>query len=221
MTLLDIKKRRSKKGNTVVTKVYKGRQRPPKTQHHHHHHQTRGCFPAGTLILTPLGQTAIEDLRLGDSVVSYKDGTKSIQPVLRIKRLPLRTIVLIHIRGRAKPIRTTRSHSFSTERGWITAIALQAGDQVHVVDTDNIRCAEINFVESTLESCDVYSLTTASTHTFVAEGMVAHNFTYLRTLRTFLYRHLLDAALIRNIARLEASRTNASTSSQAAHCASR
>lgn len=208
MTLLDTKKRRSKNGNIVVTKVYKGRPRPPKTHHHHHH--SKDCFPAATRILTPSGQKAIEELRPGDLVVSYKDGAMSTQPVLRLRLVPLRSIVKIHLRGRFAPIRTTRSHSFSTVRGWVTAKDLEAGDCVHVFERDTLHTAKVTSIESTPEYCDVYSLITASTHTFIADGAVVHNFTYFRALRTFLHRHLIDVALMRNIARAKGSQTEIS-----------
>ena len=207
MTLMDTKKRRSKNGNIVVTKVYEGR--TPKTQHHHHHHD-KGCFPAGTRILTPSGQKPIEELKPGDLVVSYEGSTRSIQPVLKLKRLPLRSIVQIHLNGRSEPIRTTCSHSFSTVRGWITAADLAAGDCVHVIKGDTVNIADIASVAATSESCDVYSLLTASAHTFIAEGVIAHNFTYFRELRTFLHRHLIDAALVRKIARAKGSQAHTS-----------
>lgn len=198
MTLLDTKKRRSKSGNIVVTKVYKGRG-TPKTQHHHHY--SKDCFPAGTRILTPSGPKAIEVLKLGDLIVSYEDGSISAQPVLKLQKFPSRSVVEIYLLGREAPIRTTRSHSFSTLRGWITAKDLGTSDYVHVIEHNIVQTAQVTSVESTLESCDVYSLMTAFSHTYIAEGVIAHNFTYFRALRTFVYRHLMDAGLVRDIAR--------------------
>ena len=202
MKLLDKQKRRSNKGNLVVTKVYG----EPKPRRSRHRPNRGGCFPAGTRVLTPFGQRAIEELVLGDLVVSYGDGRFSIQPILQIVRLSSRSIVEIFLSARERPIRTTRSHSFSGTKGWVTAAALRVGDNVHTVELGSVSTSEVIAIRPVAECSDVYRLVTASAHTFIAEGVVAHNFTHLRALRSFLYRYFFDSVLNANNALINSAR---------------
>lgn len=188
MTLLDEKRRRSKSGNVVVTRVYGKKPRPI---HHHHHHRS-GCFPAGTRIQTPSGFRVIENLEPGDSVLSFEGSIKSVQPVLQCQKFLRHRIFEIFLSNRLEPVRTTSSHTFSTTRGWIRTTELSSGDLVHFVESGVAGTVAVQQVSPTNQHADVYNLITASAHTFVADGLIAHNFTKFRVARTLLHKYVLD-----------------------------
>lgn len=83
------------------------------------HHQ---CFPAGTLVSGPCGARRIEDLRVGDSVLTHR-GQGRVTDLFRGSE------TLIELRfesGRTLPV--TAGHPALTQRGWVPAVELRPGD---------------------------------------------------------------------------------------------
>jgi hypothetical protein len=74
--------------------------------------------------------------------------------------------------------------SFKTDSGWKRASQLQAGDTLlRVDDSGESRLVRIEAI--TIEAPEsVFNLHTTGPHNFIAEGVLAHNFTELRWLRT-------------------------------------
>jgi hypothetical protein len=88
-------------------------------------------------------------------------------------------------------LRTTAHHSFLTRRGWVKASALRVGDRfVHAISKE----AVVSSVAATGKSEKVYNLYTAIEHNFIVDGVVAHNFTFLRRFRTLVHRLLFDVS---------------------------
>lgn len=78
------------------------------------------CFVAGTSVTTPDGQVPIEELRVGDSVVTPY-GAQSIKAVLRKKSHALVRLIL----DDGSTIRCTPDHRFLTADGWVKASNLE------------------------------------------------------------------------------------------------
>jgi len=147
-----------------------------------------GCFPATARVLTATGYRPISDIVPSDLVLSYApDGSTTLRPVTRklvhgecaIQRVVLEDVA---------PLRATANHKVLTGRGWLQVKDLKSGDElVRVEGRSTIVQVE---AEATPEP--VYNLYTAGEHTFVVEGVVVHNFTHLRVLRTWMHRLLVD-----------------------------
>ena len=150
-----------------------------------------GCFPAGTLILTPNGKSPIESLSTGDVVLSPKlNGT--LEPRRILKRLVHRsqktwTISLAN----GKLIQTTSIHSFLRNGKWIQAKYLKPGEKITMVDGQGgLKEQEIACAFKDNISVPVYNLIIASNFTYIASESVVHSFTYFRQFRMLYWRHI-------------------------------
>jgi superfamily II DNA or RNA helicase len=74
------------------------------------------CFVAGTLVATPQGRRPIEQLQMGDKVLT-SDGVMGIN---RLVRNTTKQIVEVKL-GNGKTIRCTPEHPFFTDAGWMCA----------------------------------------------------------------------------------------------------
>ena len=162
-----------------------------------------GCFPAYSLVLTPGGWRQIAQIRPGDEVLSYSKGTDEVEicTVLRRKDHGAERLWRLEFEDNAPPVVTTRSHSFLTERGWIKAIDLKRGDILMTAPEPGNANRVVSAVRLTAQSAPVYNLITSDHHTFIVEGLIAHNFSTIRELRTWLHRNLIDPILRRRFRR--------------------
>jgi hypothetical protein len=151
---------------------------------------TPPCFVGTTPILTPEGWRPIAELRAGDRIISYhkSTGTTRIRHVKQQRCFEPARIWELHLAGRAEPIGTTRIHSFLTNRGWKQTKQLKSGD---ILVTSGKEDALVTSVVETSRREPVYSLITDGEHTYIAQGCVVHNFTYLRHLRIWWHRYVL------------------------------
>lgn len=150
-----------------------------------------GCFPASTPILTPRGWVRIGDLREGDLVVSYARaaGRTRIRTVTRRLDHAPAQIWEIALEGTRDVISTTASHPFLTQRGWIFARRLESGDLLITLEGPK----RVGSIRKTDRLEAVHNLFTTGEHTFIVQGhVVAHNFAYLRALRLWWHRWLVD-----------------------------
>jgi hypothetical protein len=123
-----------------------------------------GCFSEGTHVLTPNGSTPIEQLVIGDTVLSTtreKTGTapvaRRIDSVVQCKA----RLLAIGIGGETIP--TTRDHSiYSKDKGWVRAAALVVGD---LVRSHNGRWMEVESIDIG-KNADVYNLVIDDKSTF-------------------------------------------------------
>ena len=108
------------------------------------------------------------------------------------KSHPSAPITRIVLAGESRDLRTTAHHSFQTDAGWKRASDLQPGDALlRVDDTGEDHLVRIEAILA--EPAEpVFNLHTTGPHTFIAEGVVAHNFTELRWLRTWAHRLFVD-----------------------------
>jgi len=135
------------------------------------------CFVAGTLVLTAIGLTCIEDIRPGDYVYAKNEvtGEQDYMPVLETYENEVTELCTVTIDGNS--IETTPGHKFyTTDNGWVSACDLNKGDTVELSDGSN---AEVDNVETTEldEPITVYNFNVMDYHTYyVGESEVlVHN----------------------------------------------
>lgn len=147
------------------------------------------CFVGTTPVLTPDGWRPMSELGKDDQVVSYdkSSGATTIRHVKERKHHKSAVIWEVCLTHGKEPICTTRFHSFLTNRGWKRTNQLRSGDILISVGREKIVVASIvktNRVEP------VFNLITEGEHTFIVQGCVVHNFTYLRSLRIWWHEHI-------------------------------
>ncbi len=135
------------------------------------------CFVAGTLVLTAIGLTCIEDIRPGDYVYAKNEitGEQDYMPVLETFENEVTELCTVTIDGNS--IETTPGHKFYTpDNGWVSACDLKNGDTVELSDGSS---AEVDSVETTEleEPITVYNFNVMDYHTYyVGESEVlVHN----------------------------------------------
>jgi hypothetical protein len=128
------------------------------------------CFPAGTPVVTEFGPKPIEELKLGDRVLSQDvdTGELAFKPVFGTTlrpAVPLLKLVTAH-----GDIVATGGHPFWVNgAGWLKARELQPGMRFHAV----AGSSELLAVENAERSEKAHNLVVADFHTyFVGEGRV-------------------------------------------------
>ncbi|MCA9647684.1 MAG: hypothetical protein KC492_43640, partial [Myxococcales bacterium] len=139
------------------------------------------CFAAGTIVLTPEGGKAIDEIRPGDLVWSQDEitGDVSAQRVARtFATTPAQELIELSLKdddAHEDVIRATREHPFWVAgRGWSAAASLRIGDKVRQISG---RWLRVQAASSAPQRETVYNLEVSKTHTyFVGElGAWAHN----------------------------------------------
>ena len=87
------------------------------------------CFPAGTQISVPSGTRAIEQIEVGD-VVLTRFGPHRVMETYRHEHV--RELVAVEHRGNA--VIATENHPFLTNRGWVAALDLRPDDVPVVIN---------------------------------------------------------------------------------------
>jgi hypothetical protein len=144
------------------------------------------CFPRGTPVWTPSGPAAIEALRVGDAVISCsKKGILEARPICKIVRRHNRTNLSVELGRERPPLRITPSHSLMVNDRWTAARHVVPGDRVKVLchAQSDLRDAVVTRVSSYEDEGDVYNLIIEDMFVFVANGVIAHSFTYFRSVR--------------------------------------
>ena len=137
------------------------------------------CFTAGTMIETADGDRPIEEIQIGDLVLSANPETGEIayKPVVNTYVHVTDTVLYLTIDEEI--IETTEDHPFWVEgQGWTSAKLLQPGDVVRLKDGSTQCVDDIEIVELPEgEYVAVYNFEVADFHTyFVGEcGVWVHN----------------------------------------------
>ena len=138
---------------------------------------TSYCFVAGTLVTTEDGQEPIEEIEVGDKVLSENELTGEVAVKTVTETYINETDELIHIGVNGETISATPSHPFYVDKlGWTLARSLKAGD---VLVLSNGELVTVEWVQhEILESpIKVYNFEVEDFHTyFVGENRVlVHN----------------------------------------------
>ena len=138
---------------------------------------TSYCFVAGTLVTTEDGFKPIEEIEVGDKVLSENEQTGEVAVKEVTQTFVNETDELVHIGVNGETISATPSHPFYVYKfGWTLAGSLRAGD---VLVLSNGELVTVEWVQhEILESpIKVYNFEVEDFHTyFVGEsGVLVHN----------------------------------------------
>ena len=138
---------------------------------------TSYCFVAGTLVITEDGQKPIEEIEVGERVLSENELTGEVAIKTVTETYVNETDELIHIGVNGETISATPTHPFYVDKlGWTLARSLRAGD---VLVLSNGELVTVEWVQhEILESpIKVYNFEVEDFHTyFVGEQSVfVHN----------------------------------------------
>lgn len=147
------------------------------------------CFPRGTMIDTPHGARDIAEISTGDAVLSFcrRCGRVREREVIKVVRHAESAIWVLRLDDRS--IRTTRTHSFLTESGWRRAGQLRSGMTIRL---HNSQAATITASGEVSETEPVYNLIVEGDFTYIADGAVAHSFSYLRSFRMLMWSTMFN-----------------------------
>ena len=138
---------------------------------------TSYCFVAGTLVTTEDGQEPIEEIEVGDKVLSEDETTGEVAVKTVTETYINETDELIHICVNGETLSATPTHPFYVDKlGWTLARSLRAGD---ILVLSNGELVTVEWVQhEILESpIKVYNFEVEDFHTyFVGEnGIFVHN----------------------------------------------
>jgi len=133
-----------------------------------------GCFPHGTMIRTPSGQTPIEALSIHDTVQAVDPDGKIIHSSVEKLFTTLTRVLLVKTtRG---VLCTTLDHPVGLSDGtFLEAGKLQPGDNVLVWDKGALIPATVQGTSTSEAKELVYNLSVGQPHTFLAADFLVHN----------------------------------------------
>lgn len=135
------------------------------------------CFVAGTLVMAVAGMVAIENIKVGDKVISTYPETMETGEKTVLETYIREVTTLVHIIVNGEEIITTVDHPFYVkDKGFINAVELKVGDEL-LDSNGNILLIEDYTVELTNEPVKVYNFQVEDFHTYhVSElGILVHN----------------------------------------------
>lgn len=132
---------------------------------------TCNCFVAGTEIETKDGERPIEDIQIGDQVLSKNAETgeqayKKVTALYRNEKEITYKLTVNH-----EIIETTDNHPFWVEgKGWVVAVDLQVGDQLKQSNGHTLTIDQIEIVKHD-QKVKVYNFTVADFHTYFVSDL--------------------------------------------------
>lgn len=128
-----------------------------------------GCFLAGALVETRDGPTRIEDIRVGDEVLSVSEdgGALEYQRVVDTYRVVQVEYYLIN-----GAVRVTASHPFRVNSVWVDSDELEVGDELTSMDGESVIVKSIERIEFGVRA---YNIAVSGNHTFFVNGLLVHN----------------------------------------------
>jgi len=133
-------------------------------------------FLADTKIILVSGTKNINDVKIGDEVLSFENGEivkKRVSYVLPVHKSGHYYL----IKTKNREVKVTGNHEFYTPKGYVKAASLWPGDDVYVlsIDGNNLSTEKIIFKGIVLGEFEVYDLNVEDTHTYFANGFAVHN----------------------------------------------
>ena len=121
------------------------------------------CFGAGTPVLARSGPRPIEDLRVGDQVLSQDPGTGELafRPIVATYHNPPASTLRVELAGSGAILATPIHRFWLAGRGWTMARDLRAGDRVRALG----GVVEVAAVDRD-EARPVFNLEVAGGHSF-------------------------------------------------------
>jgi predicted lipid-binding transport protein (Tim44 family) len=138
------------------------------------HNKGGGCFPSGTLIRTPRGQTPIESLAPGDVVLAMDPGSRIVRG--QVDELLVTRSRILRVETDRGLLRTTIDHPVRRLEGeFIPAGELKVGDRLLAWISGTRIPATVLSTSFEKEERQVYNLRTTWPHTFLAGDFITHN----------------------------------------------
>ncbi|MGD0623164.1 MAG: TIM44-like domain-containing protein [Thermodesulfobacteriota bacterium] len=138
------------------------------------HNKGGGCFPAGTLIRTPQGQTPIETLTPRNAVLAMDPQSRIVKA--EVDELLVTRSRILRIETDCGVLRTTTEHPLRRLEGeFARAGELKAGDRVLAWFRGTLIPATVLRSTFEMQEQQVYNLRTTWPNTFLAGDFVAHN----------------------------------------------
>ncbi|MDI6603059.1 MAG: polymorphic toxin-type HINT domain-containing protein, partial [Patescibacteria group bacterium] len=129
-----------------------------------------GCFAAGTMIWTPQAERPIEELRVGDEILTRKSESSPEIVKTQIKQIGSYLVDgYLVINGN---LRLTPNHKLFVNGFWKRAGEIKIGDRFIA---KNGVAAEVISVEFVPEWGLVYNIELENYHTYFADGVYVHN----------------------------------------------
>ncbi|MEH2368115.1 polymorphic toxin-type HINT domain-containing protein [Nostoc sp.] len=134
------------------------------------------CFVAGTKILTTEGEKNIEDIQVGDWVVSDDPNTPGeIEAHQVLDTFVRQTSALVDLYVDGEVISTTGEHPFWTpDKGWVEAKDLEVGS---LLQTEDGRIIDVDKIEKREGQFQVYNFRVEGFHTYFVSDLdiLVHN----------------------------------------------
>jgi len=138
------------------------------------HNKGGGCFPTGTPIRTPQGQTSIEKLSPGDPVLAVDLNGRIIQT--RVDKILIARSLVFSIDTDHGLLRTTSDHPLGLPGGdFVPAGQLRPGKKVLVWKDGGTHSATVLRTALEGKEQEVYNLSVGRPNTFLAGDFVTHN----------------------------------------------
>ncbi len=182
---------------------------------------TMKCFVAGTLILTAEGLKRIEDIRVGDKVLSADTGVMTSEYKTVLETYVRRTNDLIHIFVGDEELVTTVDHPFWVNgKGFAPAMSLVVGSEL-INNNGSVVYVENILRENNNNEVEVFNFKVEDYHTYYVgkNCILVHNADYDIELSRSRYpesaKHIEDAIKDGQPEELTLSRGNAKTNRRA------
>jgi hypothetical protein len=135
------------------------------------------CFIAGTKVLTDEGEKNIEDIEVGDKVLSKDEetGEQDYKEVVALHRNEKETTYKLSVGNQI--IETTDNHPFWVDgKGWVLAVDLKVGYELVQSNGNHLKIDNIEIVHHD-EKVKVYNFTVVDFHTYFVSslGIWVHN----------------------------------------------
>ncbi|EQA64248.1 intein C-terminal splicing domain protein [Leptospira alexanderi serovar Manhao 3 str. L 60] len=136
----------------------------------------RTCFTAGTLVHTKSGTKKIEEVKVGDQVLSWDEesGEQGYHRVVKTFQREVNVVYTLHY-SNGTQVETTDEHPFYIEgKGWVPAKDLRSGDRSVL---SNEKTLEIESITISERTTTVYNFEVEDAHSYyVSEvGILVHN----------------------------------------------
>lgn len=136
------------------------------------------CFTAGTKISTSSGYKNIEELKVGDEVLSYDVKTSTIKPskITKVFKHQSKSFGELVLSNGTK-LNVTKEHPFYNvdNKKYIKAEKLVAGDKLLFNKGGKTEVVTVIGYKKSTDKADVYNITVEGLHNYFANDVLAHN----------------------------------------------
>ncbi|MCB1611883.1 MAG: hypothetical protein KDI60_09030 [Xanthomonadales bacterium] len=143
------------------------------------------CMIDTSTVMTPSGECKASELESGSSVISWNSVDRALETdrVVRVKRFTGKDVVLLSLSSRTT-LCVTETHTVLSAGKWTTVRRLSVGDVLwFVADSGKVEGREV-LSRQVVKSREVLSVETEKNDTLIVDGVISHNMTYFRGLRT-------------------------------------